>query len=227
MAYTFDAASGESLSDLVEMFTSQSFSAARYGELAKRWLNDGVLEVCKRLQVMQGAAICDYAATGIVTQPASPFFVVHEVWMVHPNASGSTVAAISAAERCPLAPLPPDRRTFVGRGSAPCFYNAQRAGAVSGQGVPLQITIAPAVAAGRVGIVGLQRPPLMAMNADVTGLGADLDDAVVCWAKSRAFRNEDDAEMSGFWRSEFEAALRSGAMVGTDDGPVVTPGLED
>lgn len=230
MAYTFDPASGATRGQLVDLCTLQSFGAARYAELLKAWLNDAVLEICKRLDAVRGAAICPFDANGIVTQPAAAFFKVNEVWLCNAGATGTTETAIRAAARYPLAPLAVGHTTLIDRAlpvNSPLYYVARRGVAGTGRGTPLQLVIEPASSAGTVGIVGLQRPPVMAADTDVTGLGADLDEAVIAFAKARAFRQEDDFEMSNAWKNEFEAALRGGADIGSRDGPIVTPGLED
>lgn len=224
---TFVATSGATRAELAELVLAQNFNPARYADKVNRWLNDGVLEVCKRLGVVRAAAICAFDATGVVTQPATPFFKVNEVWIVDSGASGTTEAAIAAAARWRLAPLPTDHVALTGRAVQPAFYTAQRGGAATGRHVPLQITVGTS-APGRVGIVGLQRPAVMDEDTDVTGLGADLDEAVVAWATSRAYRQEGDVDVARYWRDEeFTLALRSGVDVGVADGPIVTPGLED
>ncbi|HEU4975286.1 MAG TPA: hypothetical protein VFT50_09370 [Baekduia sp.] len=232
MSYTFDPDSGATRAQLVDLCTSQAFSSSRYGEMLKAWLNDGVLEVCRRLSIVQGAALCDFDADGIVTQPAAPFFKVREVWLCTTGATGSTERAVRAAARYQLAPLDPDVASLVDRGvslAQPLRYAVRRTTAAAGAGrsPSMQIVVEPGGSAGTVGVIGLQRPPVMSADTDVTGLGADFDDAVVAFAKSRAFRQEDDTEMAAFWRAEFDLALRANLEVGVDDGPIITPGVED
>jgi hypothetical protein len=344
MAYEFDPFGSATLADLRELVAAQSFSLQRYGSLLDTWLNDGVLEVCKRLNIIHGAEILDFDAGGLVAQPERSFFRVREAWACDPpvataaiptqsvrlastgnvvvdgpglitvidgvtlaagdrlllknqtnpaengiydydyadgvlagrasdmnswtevhgalvfvaqgasnvgtswactSAAGGTLGTTAIIFAPPPGPTGTDENAVrlaaryklvpcdhltAGRFSPstqPWGYSARRGVAAGGRHVPVAIRVTPAGQTGKVGIIGQQRPPIMAGDTDPTGLGADLDDAVVSWAKARAFRQEDDFEMSAAWRAEFEAALTTAATSPVDDGPVITPGIED
>lgn len=212
------ADSGATLADLRGYTLTQSFSSTRYSTLINRWLNDAVLEVCRRLNIIQGAEILAFDATGRVSAPSLPFFRVREAWLCTPQSTGFDEAAIALAAMCKLHPMPWDQAINTSRIGAPQYYSTKR-GSTTAVEVRV-ITTAP----GKVGIVGQQRPEAMLVDTDISGLGADLDDALVAFAKARAFRQEDDFEMSNAWKGEFELSLRTAAFDPADDEPQVTPG---
>lgn len=53
-------------------------------------------------------------------------------------------------------------------------------------------------------VVYFTRPVNMSADGDQSTLPDDLDHAMISWALSRAFRAEDDAQMSQFYMSEFQ-----------------------
>lgn len=226
MTYVFDPASSATRAQLAEMVWGNTFSSTRYAEFISAWLNDGVLDICRRLRIHRSYAILDVAAGGLVTQPASPFYHVEALWTAT-GATGTGEAAFGAQVQTRLEPLPqPSTAGYTG--STPIVYTARRVTHPTQRYTGLQITVIPQVAAGKVGIVGLTRPPVMDTDDDVSGLGADLDDALIAFAKARAFRQEDDFEMSNAWKVEYEGSLRSALFVPEiNEGPITTPGSWD
>ena len=89
MSYTFDATSGATRDQLVDLVIANSFSASRYTEFVYGWLNDAVTDVCRKLRLHQGVEILDYDSAGVVTQPTQPFFHVDELWLASSDATGS------------------------------------------------------------------------------------------------------------------------------------------
>ena len=70
MTYTF-AADGDTFAGLQAFVLGNTFSASRYGEQAKRTLNDAVTDACRRLGIQRRFEVCAYSATGAVTQSIS------------------------------------------------------------------------------------------------------------------------------------------------------------
>lgn len=225
MAYAFDS-TGDSFSELQERVLANSFNSTRYLEVVKAELNAGVEQVCKRLSLFRSFAICAHSSSGAVTQPAAPFWRVEELWTASAT-SGTTEADFARYAQRKLEPLPWRSAGGLRTGSLPLYYTARRLRAPGTRAPSLQITIVPATSAGYVAIAGLQRPAVMSLDADVTGLGDDLDRAVLAYAKARCFELEDDFQMSQQWDARFETMLREGAVDFVADGPKVTPGAWD
>lgn len=228
MSYAFNANSGATRADLSDMVCANSFSAAKYGEFVKAWLNDAVLAICRRLQIQRGWEVLAYDATGAVTQPQLPFFQVDEVWTASPGAAASGLDAFRTRAQWPIRPLPPHGLSAVAAGSTPVFYVVTRDSSASKRYPQLALTVEPVTVPGFVAVTGLQRPAVMDADTSLTGLGADFDRAVVAWTKSRCFESEDDIQMAQFWDQRYIAALAE-AIEGADvdDGPVVVQGTWD
>lgn len=235
MTYIFSATSGATREQLRDLVVQQSFSPGRYAELANLWLNDAVTEVCRRLDIVHGALVLPYDASGLVTQgtpPSNQFWRVDAVYPVDANATGFNEQTVRQAARYQLTPLPWDQALApLSNAGRPCYYSVRRgfeiANGGSGRNAPVAIRVSPVLAAGKVGVVGQLRPAAMTTDTQTSGLGADVDDALVAFAKARAFRQEDDMDMSNAWRGEFEAALRTLSTSPVEDGPVITPGTWD
>ena len=226
MSYVFDPSSGATRDQLVELVIANSFSAGRYTEFARTWLNDAVTDVCRKLQMQRGIEIRDHDVAGVVSQPTQPFFHVDELWLAHPSATGTGEQAFAQYARTRLVPLR-DRGTAGMVGTTPNCYTARRV-AFTNRYPQLQLTVVPASAVGKVAIIGLQRPAVMDQAEDVSGLGADLDDALVAFVKRRCFRAEDDTDMANFWQAEYLSALRDADWLqADDDGPHVVEGAWD
>jgi hypothetical protein len=68
----------------------------------------------------------------------------------------------------------------------------------------------------------------MAADTDLTGLGAEFDAAVMCFAKAACFDNEDDFDAAAQWRQRYEVELRQileGGVDGDDDSPDTVDGM--
>lgn len=227
MAYSFDATSGETRDDLVELVIASSFSAARYTAMVQKWLNDAVTDVCRRLKIQRAYEVLAYDASGLVVQPERPFFHVEELWWASAGALASGERDFISRAELRLEPLPEGTDLTRMRSSSPFWYSARRV-AYTSRYPQLQIVVLPTTTAGFVAIKGLQRPAVMDAAGDLSGLGADLDDALVAYAKARCFRNEDDFEMSKLWQGEYELELRGVVQLENDsDGPDVVPGTWD
>jgi hypothetical protein len=108
-------------------------------------------------------------------------------------------------------------------GSGAVTFTARRSD--SGTRLPgLTIEVGPVTGAGTVVIQGLRRPAIMDGDSDTTGLGADLDNAVVAFAKARLFELEDDFEAARAWDDRYERYLHVASQVTHNAAPVVTPG---
>lgn len=231
MAYVFNGAGAETFATLQDQVLGNSFSVTRMQGHARLALNDGVEQVIRRLGVGRGGAVCDYADNGFVIQPAAPegtFFRVEGVWLAPPEASGSTYTQAARWARTELEPVPWDNPAGI-TGDTPTFYTARRQAAwgVFDRKHSMLIHVLPCTRAGKVAIVGLQRPPIMVNPGDVTCLDSDLNRAVVAYAKARLFEQEDDFQMSQQWDARFNTILAEGAYDAVSDGPRQTSGSED
>lgn len=228
MTYTFDPASGATFNQLKEMTLTNAFSPAKYSELAETFLNDGVTEACKRLGVNRTYWILDHNSSGVVTMPNLPFWRVEEVWRADSSASSSAVpvsaSAYAYASRDRLEANPWISPAEASGYSTPAFFTVRRAQSPTSRYPQVALTVMPCTAAGKVAVTGLVRPPVMSVDTDLSGLGADLDWALVSWAKARLFALEDDPEMFRFNMDQFEDGLRTASFDVLGGAPKVTPG---
>lgn len=228
MSYTFDSSSGATFDQLKEMVLTNAFSASKYGELAETFLNDGVTEACKRLGVHRTYWILNHDAAGAVTMPNIPFWRVEEVWRAESSATASAspvsanAFASASSDRLEANPWfsPAETDGF----NTPSFFSARRTASPTSRYPQISLTVMPCNSAGKVAVTGLVRPPVMSLGADLSGLGADLDWALVCWAKARLFALEDDPDMFRFNIDQFEDGLKTGAIEAVGGAPRVTPG---
>lgn len=220
--YTFTAdAGGDTFLELQDLVLGNTFSAVKYREQSKKLLNDAVTEACRKLRVHRAQAVCAFSAAGVVTQPTTPFFRIDEVWLAATGATGTGEQAMATYAASKLEPLPAASPAEMGGGE---FYVARRKLDPTTRYPQLEIVVVDPGAAGSVVISGLQRPAVMDEDTDLTGLGADLDWAVVAYAKAKLFLLEDDPEMAGVWANEFQGALNTAAQTSHQDGPDITPG---
>lgn len=228
MAYTFDPTSGETRASLASRVTLNSFSETRYAEVAKRALNDAVTTICRRLNQIEAHEVLSYDANGVVADSALPWFRILEVWAGSATAPAVGEKAFATAANYALQPLPDHYLGAMYVGAGPLFYIARRRTSPTGFAPQLDLRIVPPGAAGFVAVKGLQRPAVMATDAAVTGLGADLDRAIVAYAKAQCFENEDDFDAADRWMQRYEIALREAIEGGTsDDQPMVVNGTWD
>jgi hypothetical protein len=222
--YTFDPLSGDTRAALAARTTFNSFSETRYSEFVKRALNDAVTEVCRKLQVAEAYEVLTYDAAGVVADTALPWFRVHEVWAAAATAPAAGEVAFRQAASYQLDPLPTEVLGDLGGAGGALFYIARRRRAPTGFGPQLDLRVVPAGAGGFVAVCGLQRPAVMDDDADISGLGADLDRALVAYAKAECFDNEDDFQAAAQWRQRFRDELYTAAGDVGDDGPETVPG---
>ena len=224
MTYTF-AADGDTFAGLQALVLGNTFSASRYGEQAKRTLNDAVTDACRRLGIQRRFEVCDYSATGAVTQPTDPFYRIDEVWLADAGASGSGEQVMARHATYKLEPSPWTSPADAG-GDAE-FYTVRRTRTPSGLAPALDITVLDAAGAGKVVIAGLARPAAMEDDDDTSGIGADLDWALVAYSKAKLFALEDDADMHNFWMAQYTDTVNTAAQPAHGDGPDITPGTWD
>ena len=211
---------GSSLNTLKDMVLANTFSTSRYGTLVTRWLNDGVMDICRRLDLLKGYEILA-VADGVVAQANLPFWRVDEVWTADGPAA-STEAAFRQQSNHWLEPIPYDSPALAGSSNGtPAWYAVRRVTGASPFST-LQITLHPG-GSSFAAIAGRQRPEPMVVDEDSSGLDYELDDALVAFAKARCFRNEDDFEMSAGWKQEYMERLGAYSSA-PHSGPVVTPG---
>ena len=232
MAYTFVSGDGDTYTNLQERVWLNSFSSTRYAELAKRALNDSVTAICRRLSLFEAYEVLAFAAsTGLVTQPTQKWLSILEVWNATATAAVSGEQAFANAANFPLSRIEHHELGGLSTGTGPYGYIVRRKKAPVSTGfVPLLdvIVTPPPSSGGFVAVKGLQRPAVMSTGSDVTGLGAELDQAVVAFAKAALYDNEGDAEMASYWRTRYEAELRQAIAGGVeDDGPDVVDGTWD
>lgn len=228
MTYVFDSTSGATFAQLQALVLTNAFGATKYTEFSKTFLNDAVTETCRRLRLQRTYWILAHDADGVVTMPTYPFWLVEDVWRAEGTAATSA-SPVSAqlylqAGTDKLDPNPLQSPGELDGYNRPAFYMARRAASPVTRYPQLALTVVPAGSAGVVAVAGLVRPPVMVNDGHTTGLGADLDWAVVCWTRARLFALEDDPEMQQFMTAQFEDGLRSASVGVVADGPAVTPG---
>jgi hypothetical protein len=226
VAYTFDPTSGDPRSMLAERVVFNSFSSTRYAEFVKRALNDAVTAICRRLEQNEAYEVLSYAgATGAVADPVLPWFRIDEVWSASATAAASGEVAFASVANYPLQPID-DHVLGTMTPTSPLYYIVRRRKSPTGFVPKLDLIIAtPPAAGGFVAVRGLQRPAVMDADGVVTGLGADLDGAVVAYAKARCFDNEDDFDAADRWTLRYETRLREAIEGGVQvDGPDVVEG---
>lgn len=200
-----------------------TLSPARFDTLVGRWVNDAVADVCRRLRIADASEIAAYDANGVVTL-ATNFWRVREVWSVRTGTTGVNPVDLPRRGNYKLSPAPFASGLMLSPTvGQPMYYKAVMGAA----GVLL--TVLPPGIAGQVAVVGYARPALMVGDTDVSGLSPDLDEALIAFARARAFRREDDLNLSQMWEAEYVQRLRSvlPAHIQHSDGPNVTPGYED
>lgn len=228
MTYVFDSTTGATFAQLQALVLTNAFGATKYTEFSKTFLNDAVTEACRRLRLQRTYWILQHDAAGVVSMPTYPFWLVEEVWRAQPTAVTS-ISPVSAqlylqSVTDKLEPNPWQSPGELDGYNRPAFYMARRAASPVTRYPQVALTVVPAGAVGRVAVAGLVRPPIMANDGHTTGLGADLDWAVVCWTRARLFALEDDPEMQAFMSAQFEDGIRSAAVGVVADGPAITPG---
>jgi hypothetical protein len=229
MAYSFDPTSGDTRANLAERVIFNSFSSTAYAELVKRWLNDAVIEVCRRIGFLEAYEVQAFNSSGVVTQGTNPWFRIDEVWFASATATSVGEKNFMAATQYELLKADDHVLGQIGSTGGPEFYIARRATSPTGFRPQLDLRILPPGTGGYVAIKGEQTPAVMDGDSDTTGLGAEFDRAVVAWAKAQCFDNEDDPQMADSWMVRFEAAVRAAAMGddGDDDSPDTVDGMWD
>jgi len=225
VSYVFDPTSGDTRAELAERVVFNSFSASRYAELVKRALNDAVTAICRRLEQNEAYEVLSYSGTGAVADPTLPWFRIDEVWSASATAAASGEVAFASVANYPLQPID-DHVLGTMTPTSPLYYIVRRRKSPTGFVPKLDLIIAtPPAAGGFVAVRGLQRPVVMDADGVVTGLGADLDGAVVAYAKAQCFDNEDDFDAADRWTLRYETRLREAIEGGVqDDGPDVVEG---
>lgn len=228
MTYTFSA-SGETRASLAERVAFNSFSASRYAEYVKRALNDAVTAICRRPGFGEAYEVQPYDATGLVVPPARLWLRIDEVWTTNATQAATGEAAFIAAAGVPLRRFADHEIGGTGVGGGPIGYTVRRTTAPTGFAPAVDVHVLPPTATGGlVAIKGLQRPAVMDADDDVTGLGAELDGAVVAYTKAVCFDNEDDFDAAAQWRLRYEAEIRQATEGGdSSDGPDTVAGMWD
>jgi hypothetical protein len=215
--------SSSTFTELRTAVRQNTLSPTRYDDtIVGRWLNDAVADVCRRLRQSKALEVAAYDENGAVTLVTS-FWQIREVW----TATGATGVDPTDFQRRGNYRLVPSPRSSglilspsVGQ---PMWYEAT----FGPDGVKMDVL--PVGVAGNIAVVGYARPTPMSADDDLSGLGPEADEALVAFCRARAFRREDDLNMSQMWEMEYTARLRSllPAHIQHGDGPNVTPGYED
>jgi hypothetical protein len=227
MSYTFDGTTGDTFAQLQERVTFNSFSSTRYAEFVKRALNDAVTDICRKLDIQQESIILTYDSSGAVAAPtgSAPFWKVNSVWTVpstaptYPATGSSGETAFVAQAMYELRPVKVEDLRGLGHATStlPLVYTVRRQKNTNTPYPRVAIDVQPAGSGGSVMVVGMTRPAIMDSDLDTTGLGADLDRAVMAYAKAQCFDNEDDAEMASYWRQQYRAELYDATTGGVGD----------
>lgn len=215
---------GLSYADLQSAVMFNTLSPSRYTSFVQRWLNDGVRDACRRLDLFASQEVAPYSgSTGVVTT-AGNFYLVDSVWLAT-GAATTLVELVRQQSQYVLRPLPTADAATVSSGASatPLFYEASAQGA--SPALQLRV-VAPASAGGMVAVTGRVFPAAMSSGSDLNPLGAEFDDALIAFCRARAFRYEDDHQAAALWKQEYEQILRVAAPQDLlhDDGPQVTPG---
>lgn len=211
------------LSGLTDEVMFNAFEGAAFTVRAQRFLNEAVNEIGRRVGVFVKAyEVAPFDATGAVALTL-PFFRVEEVWLCAGPAATTSTALVSQATRR-LRPIEQDSGgMIVVRSGGPFAYQTEN---VPGDRPLTSVKVFPSASTGFIGVVGRALPAKMTASTDLSGLGGEWDDALICFARSRCFRAEDDFQAAQVWMAEFEQHLRTMAKIksAAQDGPIVTPG---
>lgn len=213
-------------SGLTDEVMFNAFAGADFTVRAQRFLNEAVNEIGRRVGVfLKAYEVAPYDSTGAVALTL-PFFRVEEAWICQ-GPVGTTSAALVSQSTRRLRPIAQDSGAMiVVRSGGPIAYQTEH---VAGDRPLISLKVFPSATTGFIGVVGRALPAKMVNPTDVSGLGGEWDDALVCFARSRCFRTEDDFQAAQVWMAEFEQHIRTMAKVKNpaQDGPIVTPGSWD
>lgn len=211
-------------SGLVTEVLFNSFEGADFTLRAKRYLNEAVNELGRRVGVLKAYETAPFDATGTVTT-TQPFYRINEVWLCRNGSAATTELAVFQQADRRLEPLMMESSAAVqSTTGTPLYYQTEH---VAGDRPTIVLRVWPVAAqSGFVGIAGRALPPLMVNDSDVSGLGGEFDDALIAFARSRCYRAEDDFQAAQAWMADFEAQVRHLSMVKqpSRDRPIVTPG---
>lgn len=216
------APSGATLAQLRTEALFNSFGT-RYNDYADQALNKAIIAVCRRLQLAQVDAVVAYDVDG-VAYSGPRWSRIDSVWL----ASGPATQEGQPYRRQAIRPLERLAHGVAGADFAPgdpVGWEALRS--VDSTGQYLALRIWPAEGAGFVSVSGHGFPPLMADDSDTSGLGLELDDALVAFARRSLFLREDDAQAAAMWAAEYERVLQTASLARMESrAPRQTPGGE-
>lgn len=196
-----------------------TFSTSRYGTFVARWLNDAVLDVCQMFELFPSVESAQLSVSTPVTLTQN-FWKVNEVRLGR-SYVGTNPDSIAADVTGTV--LAPAGSNLVAPGSSIDGYYYFRY--LPEGGSQFSVTLPrPSI----VVVQGLTRPPIMSADSDLSGLPSEVDDALVAFARARAFRYEDDFAMAQMWQGEYVARLGAvqPSFVETG-GPEIIPGCWD
>lgn len=164
------------------------FDTTVYGALAKQWLNDGLHDVVRRVNIPALQATESVAVVAGTAGYALPSIVLRVFWMFDP-ATGQEIQQIDQRAVDTARPSAGGPRVFT-------LYDNQ-------------ITLYPTpIAAGTLSYRAQLDTASMVADAD---LPAPLPDSyaymLVCFARERLFRHEDDFQAATTWQAEYERML--------------------
>lgn len=199
-----------------------TFSSARYLTYMQRFLNDGVLDICQQFNLFPSVEAAAFSGSSAVTLTQT-FWKVNEVRLgrTYTGLNPNSIAADVTYQT--LAPA----GTVVSSGSpgVPTVDGYYYFKYLPADGSQFSVSLP---SSGVVVVQGYTRPTLMSSDSHVSGLPNECDDALVAFARARAFRYEDDFQMAQFWKAEYEARLREIARTfEPTSGPDVIPGCWD
>lgn len=204
----------------------QRFDDLKFRPKAKRHLNEAVDELSRRIGFVKRAEVAAYDSTGLVAF-VQPMHEINEVWEAAGPVSTSMDAAINQTNGNRLSPLPSDSPIGLrAAGGSPIFYQATSAVA-SDDSPSSALRIFPHGTTGFVAVVGRGRPPVMANDGDFSGLGAEYDDALIVFGRSRCARDDRAYDEAGALLAEFERAVKNASLARhpANDGPDLVPGM--
>lgn len=193
-----------------------------YRTIVARYLNEGVSDLCRRLELFAVQKVVATDASGVVELPQ--MFRVDAVFLAD-GAATEDPQLVRTQTRYQLQPMGLRQAAMdvmtPGGGTESAAYRVTTV--ASATGVATRIETFPS--AGFIAVTGLEKPTAMSLDADTSGLSPELDGALIAYARMRAFQAEDDMALAGQWGGEYERALRNVAIQRIpSDAPIVTPG---
>lgn len=178
--------------EIIDEVMTDSFDAARYNARVKRWINDGASRIVRRVDSLQTEEQASLSVTAGVDYVAAPANLIR-------------VQAVTRADRVPVSEITGRQlRELSASAGMPAVFALRK---VSGS-VRLMLWPTPSASTTFTLDYIAGEDELVDDSDEPQRIPAAYHDLLVSFAKSRAFRNEDDFEMARLWMEDFESDLR-------------------